>query len=105
MWNKIYLIALAVSLLAMTLLTFYSYNWLSSIDAPVNVVQNYEYFSGIAWAFLLAFVNNTAGFGKCNVLENSKILGFMDDVSLFCFFRNYPDIFTGRSVFDIQKPR
>ncbi len=52
MWNKIYLIALAIAVLVMTSLTFYSYSWLSSIDAPTNVAQNYENSSGIAWMFL-----------------------------------------------------
>lgn len=52
MWNKIYSIALAISVLVMSGLSFYGYNWLKSIDAPVNVVQNYEYFSGLAWMFL-----------------------------------------------------
>jgi len=52
MWNKIYSIALAISLFIMTSLSFYAYNWLKSIDAPANVVQNYEYYSGLAWMFL-----------------------------------------------------
>lgn len=52
MWNKIYSIALAIAVLIMSSLAFYSYSWLNSIDAPVNVVQNYENFSGMAWMFL-----------------------------------------------------
>ena len=52
MWNKIYSIALGISLLVTASLSFYAYNWLSSIDAPVNVVQNYEYYSGLVWMFL-----------------------------------------------------
>ncbi len=52
MWSKIYLVALAIALLVITSLSFYSYNWLTSIDAPVNVVQNYEYYSNLAWLFL-----------------------------------------------------
>lgn len=52
MWNKIYFIALAIALLIVTILSFYSYNWLTSVDAPINVVQNYEFFSGITWMFL-----------------------------------------------------
>ncbi len=39
-------------MLVMSALSFYAYNWLKSIDAPVNVVQNYEYFSNLAWMFL-----------------------------------------------------
>jgi hypothetical protein len=52
MWNKIYSMALAISLLIMSSLSFYAFSWLKSIDAPVNVVQNYEYYSGLAWIFL-----------------------------------------------------
>jgi len=52
MWNKTYSIALAIAVLVMSSLCFYAYSWLSSIAAPVSVVQNYEYFSSIAWTFL-----------------------------------------------------
>lgn len=52
MWNKIYSLALAIAVLIMSSLAFYSYSWLTSIDAPVNVVQNYENFSAMAWLFL-----------------------------------------------------
>lgn len=44
--------ALAIAVLIMASLAFYSYSWLGSIDAPLNVVQNYENFSGMAWLFL-----------------------------------------------------
>ncbi len=52
MWNKIYLIALAIAVLIMSSLAFYSNSWLDSIDAPVNVIQNYEDSSGMTWMFL-----------------------------------------------------
>lgn len=52
MWNKIYFISLAIAVLVMASLDFYSSSWLQSIGNPVNAVQNYEQFSGIAWLFL-----------------------------------------------------
>jgi hypothetical protein len=52
MWNKIYLIALAVLFLPMVFLTFYSWSWLQSIDAPQTVIENYNYYSNISWTFL-----------------------------------------------------
>lgn len=52
MWNKTYLIALAVAVLIISSLYFYSYGWLGSPGAPVSVVENYEYYSGLAWTFL-----------------------------------------------------
>ncbi len=52
MWNKIYTAVLGISFVLMAGLTFYSYTWLQSIGAPVNVVQNYDYYSNIGWMFL-----------------------------------------------------
>ncbi len=52
MWNKIYTAVLGISFVLMAGLTFYSYTWLQSIGAPVNVVQNYDYYSNIGWIFL-----------------------------------------------------
>jgi hypothetical protein len=52
MWNKIYLIALAVFLCLMAFLTFYSWSWLGSIGSPSAVVENYNYYSGLTWTFL-----------------------------------------------------
>lgn len=52
MWNKIYFIALAVAVLAMASLGFYSYSWLQSPTRPTDVVQNYNYYSNLAWLFL-----------------------------------------------------
>ena len=53
MWNKIYTIALAVSAVIMSLLTFYSYNILDGRGfAPQTIEQNYEEYSGMARLFL-----------------------------------------------------
>jgi len=52
MWNKIYTAVLGISFVLMVGLTFYSYTWLQSVGAPVNVVQNYDYYSNISWLFL-----------------------------------------------------
>jgi len=52
MWNNIYSIALAISLLIIASLEFYAYSWLQSPTRPADVVQNYDYFAGWAWLFL-----------------------------------------------------
>lgn len=52
MWNKVFFIALAVAVLTMASLGFYSYSWLQSSTRPTDVVQNYEYYSNLAWMFL-----------------------------------------------------
>ncbi len=52
MWNKIYTAVLGILFVLMAGLTFYSYSWLQSVGAPVNVVQNYDYYSNIGWMFL-----------------------------------------------------
>lgn len=52
MWNKIYFIALAVAVLTMASLGFYSYSWLQSKTNPSDVLQNYDYYSNLAWIFL-----------------------------------------------------
>jgi len=52
MWDKIYTAVLGISFVLMAGLTFYSYTWLQSVGSPVNVVQNYDYYSNIGWIFL-----------------------------------------------------
>jgi len=52
MWNKIYLIALAVLILPMVFLSYYSWSWLQSIGSPQNVVLSYEYWSTLSWSYL-----------------------------------------------------
>ena len=52
MWNKIYLIALAVLILPMVFLTYYSWSWLQSIGSPQNVVLSYDYWSNFSWSYL-----------------------------------------------------
>jgi len=52
MWNKIYLIALAVLFLPMAFLSYYSWSWLQSIGSPQNVVLNYNYWSNFSWSYL-----------------------------------------------------
>lgn len=52
MLNKIYLIVLAVFVLAESVLTWYSCSWLASIDNPRTVVLNYEYYSYLSGTFL-----------------------------------------------------
>lgn len=53
MWNKIYTIALAISVLAMASLAFYSYTQLGGNGfAPTTIQRSYEESSGAAWIFL-----------------------------------------------------
>ncbi|MDQ3132884.1 MAG: hypothetical protein M3Q99_19210 [Acidobacteriota bacterium] len=52
MWNKIYLIALAVLIIPVVFLSYYSWSWLQSIGAPQNVVLSYEYWSTLSWSYL-----------------------------------------------------
>lgn len=52
MWNKIFFAALAIAVLAMASLGFYSNSWLQSTTRPTDVIQNYEYYSNLAWMFL-----------------------------------------------------
>ncbi len=93
MWSKIYLVALAIALLVITSLSFYSYNWLTSIDAPVNVVQNYEYYSNLAWLFLWLSSIFLMVLANVFVLESSTIVGFVDDIIfVFCNFYNPSNI-------------
>ena len=52
MLNKIFLLILAISIIAMSALTFFSYTWLQSVDKPANVAANFEFYSGFALTFL-----------------------------------------------------
>jgi hypothetical protein len=48
----VYLIALAVFLLLMSILTYIARSWLGSITDPRNVISNYEYYAKINGNFL-----------------------------------------------------
>lgn len=52
MWNRIYLIALAVFLIPIIFFTYYSYDWLQSISAPQAAYDGYSFHSGIAWKLI-----------------------------------------------------
>lgn len=52
MWNKIYLIALAILILPIAFFYSYSWLWLKSIGSPINAVTGFEYHSSLAWSFL-----------------------------------------------------
>jgi apolipoprotein N-acyltransferase len=52
MWNKIYLLALAVAVLAMCVLTYFSVSWLQSVTKPTDVVANYNFYSNLYWTIL-----------------------------------------------------
>lgn len=52
MWNRIYLLVLAVCFAIMAALTYYSWSWLGSIGAPQAAADGYLYHSGHAWTFL-----------------------------------------------------
>ncbi|MGI8788878.1 MAG: hypothetical protein ACR2HG_14140 [Pyrinomonadaceae bacterium] len=52
MWNKIYLIVLAAAVLIISVLTYLSYSWLTSIGSPLIAVDNYNHYSNLGWIFL-----------------------------------------------------
>lgn len=51
MWNRIYLVSLAVFVATMTFFSYYSWTWLKSIGEPPAAVEGYLYHSGISWMF------------------------------------------------------
>jgi hypothetical protein len=52
MFSKIYLAALALSIVVMAFFTYYSWSWLQSIGQPAAAVAGYEYHSNLAWVAL-----------------------------------------------------
>lgn len=52
MWDKIFLLILAVCSAIMAGLTYYSWSWLQSIGNPAATVEGYTYHAGLAWTFL-----------------------------------------------------
>lgn len=53
MWNKIYLVVLAIAILAMGVLLYLPFSWLQSVTAPRDVAEHYKFYSNISWIFLL----------------------------------------------------
>lgn len=52
MWNRIYLIALAVFIIPLSFLTYYSYSWLTSIGSPRAASDGFLYHTDFAWKLL-----------------------------------------------------
>lgn len=52
MLKKIFLAILIISILITGFFTFYSYSWLGSVGNPEVTVENFTYFSQIAWSSL-----------------------------------------------------
>ena len=52
MWNKIFLVILVASVLAMLVLTYALNSWLGSITDPNDVVRNYNSYNNIYWSLL-----------------------------------------------------
>lgn len=53
MWNKIYLIIIAIAVLATGVLLYLPHSWLQSITAPRDVAEHYKFYANIGWMFLL----------------------------------------------------
>lgn len=53
MLNKIYLLMLAVAVLAMGVLIYFPYSWLQSLTAPKDVAANYLFYANLSWTFML----------------------------------------------------
>ncbi|MGC2235054.1 MAG: hypothetical protein WA584_02760 [Pyrinomonadaceae bacterium] len=84
--NKVYLVALAVFLLVMFVLTYYSSSWLGSIGDPRSVVINYEYFSRISGNFL--WISTFILLVLANVIlwKTRKSWAFWTTLVYFCIF-------------------
>jgi surface polysaccharide O-acyltransferase-like enzyme len=52
MWNRIYLLALAVLVLPMLFFSYYAHSWLQSIGSPAAAIEGYLYHADLGWTFL-----------------------------------------------------
>jgi len=86
MLNKIFLLLLAVSIIVMSALTFFSYTWLQSVDKPANVVANFEFYAGFAWTAL--WISSLILLIYANVLlwTNRSIWGLWSSFLYFAVF-------------------
>ncbi len=66
MWNKIYLVLLAVCALTMGILLYLPYSWLGSITDPKIIAANFGYYANISRTFL--FVSSLILLAAGNVL-------------------------------------
>ena len=86
MLNKIYLIALAVFVLGMCLLTYIAYDWLGSIDYPETVKLEYEKYAGYGRMFLL--ISSLVLLILSNVIlwKTRQTWAFWSTLAYFCVF-------------------
>ncbi len=103
MWNKIYLIALAVLSFLVFGLMYYSYDWLKSITNPADVVVKYETSSYLGWislwissAILLVLANIT-------LWKTRKTWAFWATLAYFVFFIILQTFWLDQSFFQYKK--
>ena len=105
MLNKIYLIALAVFVLVMSVLTYLSYGWLKSIDAPQSVVENFNYNSGNGRIFLL--ISSIILLVLANVIlwKTRKSWAFWSTLLYFAVFLFARTFWLDRAIQQFQKDK
>jgi heme/copper-type cytochrome/quinol oxidase subunit 2 len=103
MLNKIYLIALAVFLVLMLVLTYIAGDWFSSVDDPRRVVENFEYYSRLSANFL--WISALILLILANVLlwQTRKAWAFWATFLYFAFFLILHTFWLNRSFVEYKR--
>jgi hypothetical protein len=70
MWQKIFLIALAIAALITVVAIYLTHSWLGSLTNPVDVAENYEFLRG--WTYMILFFSSIVLFIIANAVLYSQ---------------------------------
>lgn len=103
MLNKIYLVLLSIAVLMMSILTYFSYSWVQSIGNPVEVVKNYELYSGISWTALWISFVALLIFANILLWKNRRAWALWTSLLFFTAFVVIQMFFVDQAFFNFQK--
>ncbi len=103
MWNKIYLILLAICVLTMGVLLYLPYSWLGSITDPRIVADNFNHYAGISRTFL--FVSALVLLIAANALlfKTRKAWGLWATFVYFAVFMTAQTFWLEQSFFNYRQ--
>ncbi len=103
MWNKIYLILLAVATITLGFLTFYSYSWLQSIGSPATAAENFQFFAPVSSAVLWISAAVLLIVANLIALRTRKTWALWTTFVFFAAFVVLQTYWLGQMFFDFQK--
>jgi hypothetical protein len=103
MLNKIYLVLLAIAVITMGFLTFYSYSWLNSIGSPEIAVENFNFYSNLGWSFLWISFLALIAYANILIFKEGRSLAIWISFVYFAIFITLQTFWLAPSFLSFQQ--